>query len=248
MSFTGVEVAAGVYRLGTHYVNWYLIEERGALTVLDTGLPGYWSQLPAALQRLGRSQSDIKAVAITHHHPDHRGSAARLGAEPEARIFVHPGDAPYLRGDKKLAAPNIVKFLWRPWYLAYLGHLIRNGVASPKTFSELNELSDGDVLDAPGRPRVIHVPGHTPGSCALLLEDRGVLFSGDALVTLDTARGREGPCILTGPVTEDEEQALDSLSSLESIKADVMLPGHGEPWRHGVDEAVRHARARAARG
>ena len=40
--------------------------------------------------------------------------------------------------------------------------------------------------------RTIHVPGHTADGCALLLEDRGLLFSGDALVTLDVARGPRG--------------------------------------------------------
>jgi len=66
----------------------------------------------------------------------------------------------------------------------------------------------------PGSPRVIHAPGHTAGSCVLFLGDRSVLFSGDALATLDCTYGRTGPQIIRGPFTEDAELALASLDVL----------------------------------
>jgi glyoxylase-like metal-dependent hydrolase (beta-lactamase superfamily II) len=46
--------------------------------VLDAGLPGDWRAFSSALSRLGRSLSDIDAVLITHHHPDHAGNAERI--------------------------------------------------------------------------------------------------------------------------------------------------------------------------
>jgi glyoxylase-like metal-dependent hydrolase (beta-lactamase superfamily II) len=98
------------------------------------------------------------------------------------------------------------------------------------------------VLDVPGRPRVIHAPGHTAGSCALWLEDQSLLFSGDALVTLDMTRGRTGPRIIHGAWTEDAGQALASLDQLAATKAATVLPGHGEPWMDGVESAVLLAR------
>ncbi len=41
----------------------------------------------------------------------------------------------------------------------------------------------------------------------------------------------------------DPPQALASLDALRGIDADVLLPGHGDPWTRGVTEAVKRARA-----
>jgi glyoxylase-like metal-dependent hydrolase (beta-lactamase superfamily II) len=54
---------------------------------------------------------------------------------------------------------------------------------------------DGDrrLTDVPGRPRVVMLPGHTPGSVGYYFPDRGLLFTGDALVTYDGITGYHGP-------------------------------------------------------
>jgi glyoxylase-like metal-dependent hydrolase (beta-lactamase superfamily II) len=121
-------------------------------------------------------------------------------------------------------------------------HLLANGVTRVPAIAQLNEIADGEVLDVPGSPRVVHAPGHTAGSCALFLEDRSLLFSGDALVTLDMTRGRTGPQIIRGPVTEDADLALESLDELAATNAETVLPGHGEPWPNGIRSAVDIAR------
>jgi hypothetical protein len=48
-------------------------------------------------------------------------------------------------------------------------------------------------------------------------------------------------------MNQSNQQALESLDQLESVQADVMLFGHGEPWRDGVGDAVSQARAAASR-
>ena len=241
MSLRHAELAAGVHRLFTRYANWYLLESGGRLTVLDAGLPGDWAAFASALSRLGRSLSDIDAVLITHHHPDHAGNAERIRAAG-ARVLAHPADAPYLRGERRLDNRRVVRYLWHPWYARYMAHLLADRVTRVPAVAQLHELADGEVVDVPGSPRVIHAPGHTAGSCALLLEDRSLLFSGDALVTLDMTRGRTGPRIIRGPHTEDADRALESLDVLAETNAQTVLPGHGEPWRDGVRRAVVLAR------
>ena len=62
-------VADGVHRLGDHYVNWYVLEDGGRLTVIDAGLPGHWGQLPSLLTTIGRTVADIVVVLLTHGHP-----------------------------------------------------------------------------------------------------------------------------------------------------------------------------------
>jgi glyoxylase-like metal-dependent hydrolase (beta-lactamase superfamily II) len=235
-------IAEGVHRLGTRYENWYVLEAGGRLTVLDSGLPGQWKGFCAALARLGRTPEDVDAVLLTHHHPDHAGSAERLRATG-ARVMAHPADTPHLRGEERAGRLATLPYLRRRWYRRYMLHLLACRVTRAPAVAELHELADGEVLDVPGAPRVVHAPGHTAGSCALLLEDRSLLFTGDALVTLDMTRGRTGPRIIRGPHTEDAELARESLAVLAATKARTVLPGHGEPWRDGVERAVELARA-----
>ena len=85
--------------------------------------------------------------------------------------------------------------------------------------------------------------GPRDGSAAILLEDRGILFTGDVLCTHNAYTGRAGPQIMPSGLNADTAQALASLANLDGIKADVLLPGHGEPWTEGVEEAIRQARA-----
>jgi glyoxylase-like metal-dependent hydrolase (beta-lactamase superfamily II) len=240
-----IQVAPGVHRLATRYTNWYLLEAGGRLTVLDAGLPGDWREFSSALSQLGHTPDDIDAVLITHHHPDHAGNAERLRSRG-ARVLAHPAEEPYLRGEKRLSRIAVVPYLWHPWYAAYMLHLLGKGVTRTPPVAELDDLADGEVLDVPGSPRVVHAPGHTAGSCALFLQDRSLLFSGDALVTLDMTRGRTGPQIIRGPHTEDSERAVESLDVLATTNAEKVLPGHGEPWPHGVKSAVEIARQPAS--
>src|SRR5947209_9123245 len=69
--------APGIHRIEDAQTNWYLIEDAGRLTVVDTGLPRSWGSLQTALRELGRSLQDIEAVVLTHAHFDHMGIARR---------------------------------------------------------------------------------------------------------------------------------------------------------------------------
>jgi glyoxylase-like metal-dependent hydrolase (beta-lactamase superfamily II) len=109
----------------------------------------------------------------------------------------------------------------------------------------VNEFADGEVLQVPGSPRVVHAPGHTAGHCALHLKDRDILFSGDALCTYDFLTGQARPALPAGFVNQDSKLAFESLARLESLDAGTMLSGHGEPWKGGVKHAVEIARASA---
>ncbi len=74
--------------------------------------------------------------------------------------------------------------------------------------------------------------------------DRGVFISGDALVTLDVLTRESGPRLLPDPVNVDSAQARASLGRLDGIEADLLLPGHGEPYTGPLAGAVESARNR----
>jgi glyoxylase-like metal-dependent hydrolase (beta-lactamase superfamily II) len=238
-----VEVAAGVHRLTKGIVNWYLIEDGGKLVLVDAGAPGDWDLLVLTVAKLGRRLDDIDAVLLTHAHGDHTGFAERARTAVAARVWIHKADVELAGGGKRPKNDgNILKYLARAELYRTLFSLARRGAARMVPIRELSGFSDGEVLDVPGQPRVLHAPGHTDGTAALNLESRGVLFTGDALVTRNPLTGRVGPQIMPSGFNRDTPAALSSLGNLDSVAADIVLPGHGEPWTHGVSEAVRAAR------
>lgn len=237
------QIVDGVFRLGTKWANWYLIQDEGALTVLDTGFKGYRQQLPTLLERLGKSFSDIKAIVVGHYHSDHLGNAQTIAQESGAQVLIHSLDLPYSIGKEKAKIPNFFPLLRYTTIIAYLVHAARNGGMGMPTVSTANSFEDGEILGVPGKLRVIHTPGHTPGHSSFYLEKRKVLFSADALLTTDVRRFTGPPSIMPPQLNTSHQDAVASLDKLEGLKADVVLPGHGEPWDKGVKEAVELARA-----
>jgi glyoxylase-like metal-dependent hydrolase (beta-lactamase superfamily II) len=75
-------------------------------------------------------------------------------------------------------------------------HMGRRGAVQPPHVEGAKTYRDNEVLEVPGRLRAIPTPGHAPGHCSLLLEDRGVLFAGDALCTLNPATLERGPQLM----------------------------------------------------
>jgi glyoxylase-like metal-dependent hydrolase (beta-lactamase superfamily II) len=94
----------------------------------------------------------------------------------------------------------------------------------------------------PGAPRVIPLPGHTPGSVAYHLPGLEAIFVGDAMTTRSVTTGVVGPAL--GPFTVDPLRALASLAALDGLAARWVLPGHGDPWTGGLPEALGIIRGR----
>jgi site-specific recombinase XerD len=59
-------VAERIHMIEDAYVNWFLVEEAGKLTVVDSGHPSSWKSLQNALSGLGHSSGDIEALVHAH--------------------------------------------------------------------------------------------------------------------------------------------------------------------------------------
>ncbi|WP_233508202.1 MBL fold metallo-hydrolase [Spongiactinospora gelatinilytica] len=237
------EVAPGIHRFGDDHVNWYVLEDKGALTVIDGGMPAHWSQLLDWLARRAFSLDAVKAVVLTHGHADHLGIVERLRRETDALVHVHEADRPLSRGIGLRRPPRrIVRNLWRPHNLALFVAWARDGVLRVPPVLHASAFGDGQVLDVPGGLRVVHTPGHSAGSSTLIARDGAVALTGDALVTLDVVTGRRGVGIMPGKLNDDPAQALASLDNLKGVGARIVLPGHGRPWADGLPDALNRAR------
>jgi glyoxylase-like metal-dependent hydrolase (beta-lactamase superfamily II) len=233
-----MEITPGIRRLGSGMVNVYLVEEAGSVTVIDAGVGGYWRDLEAELAGIGRSLADVRAVVLTHAHSDHIGFAERLRRR-EVTVRVHADDAALARGEVKPVnegGPQRVLPVLR-----FLLYGLRKGGLRTAHVGEVSTFDDGATLDVPGSPRVIHVPGHTPGSAALHVPSRDVVFVGDAFVTLNVMTGETGPRLFPN-FSADNRQAFESLARLDGLEAGLVLPGHGEPWTGGLEAALAAVR------
>jgi glyoxylase-like metal-dependent hydrolase (beta-lactamase superfamily II) len=232
--------AENVVRMGHPLINWYLVKDDDGVTIVDAGAPRHRSQLDEGLKQLGCALDDVRALILTHADADHRGFGEKLRTENHVPVHVHQADTELCRTGKKDTEGSMLPYLRHPaaWHL--IGVFAAGGL--PKNIAEFETFDHGAVLDVPGRPRVIHAPGHTLGCSAFHFERHGVLFVGDVLYGFGVLTGRRGPQIGPKAFNVSSRQALDSLDAIEGIDEDVMLFGHGDPWTRGPAEAVAAAR------
>jgi glyoxylase-like metal-dependent hydrolase (beta-lactamase superfamily II) len=244
----GTQVAPGVVRLGDRVVNYYLVEHPDGLVLVDAGLPAHRAQLDEWLAAGGRTTTDIRAVLLTHAHPDHTGLAGPL-QRAGAQVWVHERDAAILSDGPRSATrharperPMLRYLLRRPAAVGTLVHLARRGAfTAPPVGGARTFTSDQWLDDVPGRPQAVALGGHTPGSSGFLFPAAGLLFTGDALVTLDGLTGHAGPTLVCRAFTHDSAAALGALDRIAGLPAGTLLPGHGDPM-DSPPEAVREAR------
>jgi len=237
-----LKLSPSLHRIGSDLVNVYLVEDDTGITVIDAGLSGQWADLVSELTSMGRTLDDIRGVVLTHGDTDHIGFAERLRADHDVPVYVHELDAARARGEVKkdiewgrFKVGPLLRFFW---------YGARRGGLRTQPVSEVVTFTDGETVDLPGAPRIIHIPGHTPGSAAIHVPAVDALFVGDALTTGHVLTGALGP--RPAPFTLDPGRAIDSLNRLETIRAKWVLPGHGAPWGGGVVDAVAQVRELAA--
>lgn len=215
-----MEVADGLHAVRLIGSNAFLIVE-DELTLIDAGHRGSIIALRRYLGGIGRDISEITRIVCTHGHPDHIGGVHEIARASGAKIFMHPADMERLR----IRLGEV--FTGRPRPGAIIAYLTR----AP---ADASPLADGDVLPALGGLRVVHTPGHTPGSISLYSSTRRLIIVGDILQRL------RGAVTLPNYVfTDDMALARRSIARLAELDIDTILFSHYPALRDGCREALR---------
>lgn len=181
---------------------WIIRTPNGAALV-DAGIDPDAQAILRELRAQGLTADQVHTILLTHGHEDHWAGASKF---PNAKVYVGPGDAALIRGERESKAPAAPVFAW-----------LSPGAPPP---ANLVELKDEAELTVDGQVfQVVYVPGHTPGSVMYLRH--GLLFTGDALH--GTGRG-----VAPSPsaTSEDDAQNLASLSKLKDLPFTRIADGH----------------------
>lgn len=216
-----MEITPGVHMVpGIGWSRVYLIEG-DRLALVDAGLPWDPRRVLDYIRLIGRRPDELAYILMTHSHPDHVSGAPFLSRLTGAVVAAHPADTRPTAAGEPTVAYGPFASLGLP-----LPFLRRVAVGLP--------LADGQVLPVADGLRVIHTPGHTPGSVCYLLESRGVLFSGDTLFSDGRRVSRSVP--FPG---SDRAAYRRSLARLSSLAFEVLCGGHGEPLVGGAADRLR---------
>jgi len=226
----------------------YALTGKDGWTLVDAGIgtPEARAALTAALQQAELSIKNLRAMVLTHHHPDHVGLSGELQEQSGARVYMHPIDE---------ASVQIIWSGTMPDRFGRVSHFLRQH-GLPQTelwFSRVDPkvmyniirvppreaftlVEDGQHIDLAGeRYRVIWTPGHSDGHICLLRERDGVFLAADHVLPRITPNvGLYSPYDRQNPLGD----YLDSLRKVSTLPASIVLPGHGEPFP-GLETRVR---------
>jgi glyoxylase-like metal-dependent hydrolase (beta-lactamase superfamily II) len=242
------EVAADVFCVEGTAVNWVLLRDGTELTLIDAGWAGDTSGVEDSIRALGRHPLDVQAVLLTHAHLDHMGAINHFHEHYDTPVFMSSAEVTHARdGHLEQARPaDIVKRCYRPSALRWTARIIAAGALKPVKIPHAQPYPRAGALDLPGAPVPVACAGHTSGHNAFHLPDKGVLITGDALVTGHPLSPVAGPQLLPPFFAHSSAEAEAALQTLAGIDAEVLIPGHGEPWRGTPAAAAEQARRQAS--
>jgi glyoxylase-like metal-dependent hydrolase (beta-lactamase superfamily II) len=226
-----MRIAPGVHQVRMLGADAFLLEE-DRLTLIDAGMVGSRMLLERYLRRVGRRLDELDRIICTHGHPDHIGGVGELVRDrDDVTVLIHPDDlAGLTRPLREAMATAESRGERRGRIIQYL----------TRTPADPTPVEGGELLPILGGLRVVHTPGHTPGSICLYLERSRILFTGDVLQVI---RGQL--TYASAFFSHDHAGARGSVERLAALDVETIALSHYPPWRSAANAALRELADRA---
>lgn len=214
-------------------INIYLIVD-DPLTLIDTGpkTDAAMEAFTTQIQQLGFRIPDIQRIVLTHTHEDHCGLASWLQQQCSAPVYVHEWERENLTAHGRVRADRaLLKSAGVPeeQLEQMVGHYARVKSFADAVEKVVTYRDEHEFVFATGAWRVVHTPGHTPGSCCLLREATRTLLAGDTILKHITPN----PVLNPDPHNPARrfpalKNYLTSLERLRDVAPTLIHTAHGE--------------------
>ncbi len=202
--------------------NCYLLEGETCV-LIDGGAPNQSRAFLRRMAALGIAPSRVALIILTHAHWDHIGSARALVELTGAQVAVHGAERAIVEYGLKGIPPGVT--VWGRVFGVMLRAFLPF-IRTPQTHVDI-EIGDGGLsLEPYGiSGTVVHVPGHSPGSVAIVV-DSGEAFVGDlAMNGLPLTLGPDLPIF-----AQDIGRVKESWRKLLRLGIKTVVPAHGRPF------------------
>jgi hydroxyacylglutathione hydrolase len=191
------------------------------LCLIDSGVASSDKIIFDYITKTAKRPEDSSLLILTHSHPDHMGSASTIKKATGCLVAAHEKERAWIEDAELQARERPV-----PGFFS----LVEGSVKVDRL------LQEGDVLDLGGvEARVLHTPGHSPGSISLWLPEDGALLSADAV-----------PMPGELPIYDDFRQSEASIRRLLAIDRVRYLlsswdvPREGEEARRALENGLHY--------
>lgn len=230
----------------------HLLDSDAGPVLVDAGWddPASLAALEEGLAVAGTELSEVHAVVVTHHHPDHHGLAGRVREASGCWIGLHHEDADRVRRHREMLDDPSES--WQD----ELSEALHAAGAPPDEVAALlahrpdpdqqlpalpdRELADGTIVDlGDRRVEAVWTPGHSPGHTCFWLDESRQLLAGDHLLPSITPHvGLYEPSEEVDPLGA----FLGSLDRVDALAPAEVLPAHQYRFDH-VHERIEELRA-----
>lgn len=197
-----MRIQNGVYwykEKGLLDANTYVIKDE--ITVLiDPGLENHLGLRLEEMQEDGMDAKDIDLITLTHLHPDHCDATASLKEISGAKVALHPSQLEYL----DIMREETSRFL---------------GIEAKTKKFDVDFVFEEKLSLGNTELKVLHTPGHSPGSICFYASDKKILICGD--LVFDKSVGRADLPFGT------KEELKKSINKILALDTELLLPGHG---------------------
>lgn len=138
------------------------------ITLIDTGVKGCEKMISDYLQKQNRDFSEIDTIILSHSHPDHIGSAAKIKEMTGCKVLAHVLEKEWIENieiqSKNRPVPGFFNLVDQP---VVIDEFICE--------TQVKKIQEGLTI------KFIKSPGHSKGSLNLLFEEDQILFTADSI-------------------------------------------------------------------